>query len=432
VTEVVQLAKPQRTTAKARGLGRTYQRGGTWWVQYYDRGKLCRESSGSERESDANKLLKRRFAEIGQGRLVGPVVERTTLEDLAEMLFNDYRVNGRKSLDRAERSVEHLKTCFARSRAIDITPDRVSAYIDSRLRVAKPATIRLELAALGRMFTLGVRAGKVSHRPYIPSIEVRNTRSGFFEEAELRRVLDQLPADLRFLVEFLHSTGWRVGEAKQLTWRQVDFTAGVVRLEPGTTKNDEGRTFPFAAWPRLTELLRLQRERTSALEREQGRLIPWVFHRNGKPVRSLHSAWREACKRARVPGRLIHDLRRTAVRNFERAGVSRSAAMKLSGHKTESVYRRYAIVSEADLAEAVCKVAALSAGGVTAVRRLVPITESHEPRTSTDRRLPRLRERRTCRAQSWTWCRWRCASSQRARPTCDGSHRQGTTPRSSR
>ena len=127
--------------------------------------------------------------------------------------------------------------------------------------------------------------------------------------------------------------------------------------------------FPFSAWPRLAKLLRLQRERTSALEREQGRLIPWVFHRNGKPIRSFHNAWREACKRARVPGRLIHDLRRTAVRNFERAGVSRSAAMKLSGHKTESIYRRYAIVSEADLAEAVGKVAALSACGASAARR---------------------------------------------------------------
>jgi integrase len=350
-------------------MGRVYQRGQVWWVQYWYRGRLYRESSESSRRSAAVKLLRRRQGEMGRGRLAGPAVERTCFDALAEMLFNDYRVNGRKSLDRAERSVEHLKSFFGRARAVDITPDRVSAYIDSRLRVAKPATIRLELAALGRMFTLGVRAGKVSHRPYIPSIEVRNTRSGFFEERELRAVLAQLPTDLRVLIEFVALTGWRIGEARPLLWRQVDLAAGTVRLEPGTTKNDEGRVFPFRALPRLEALLRGQREHTTAIERERGRLIATVFHRRGKPIQSFHGAWRLACRRAGVPGRLVHDLRRTAVRRFERAGVPRSVAMKLTGHLTESVYRRYAIVSEADLGDGLRKVAALSAGRASAARR---------------------------------------------------------------
>ena len=370
---------------RLRGMGRVYQRdGGVWWIQFYDRGEVNRESSGSKVRKVAVDLLKRRVGEVVEGRFTGRNVERTTFEDLAKMLTDDYKANGRKSLDRAERSAEHLRGTFGRSRAVDITPDRVSKYICTRLEIARPATVRLELAALGRMFTLAVRAGKVSHRPYIPSIEVRNTRSGFFEGADLRAVLEQLPSDLRVLIEFLHSTGWRIGEVKELTWRQVDFKAGTVRLEPGTTKNDEGRTFPFAALPRLNELLHAQREHTSALEREQGRLIPWVFHRSGKQVRSFHMMWRRACKRAGVPGRLIHDLRRTAVRNFERACVPRSVAMKLSGHKTESIYRRYAIVSEADLTEGVKRVAAMQAGE-SAVGRVVGVSEIEIPRTSTER-----------------------------------------------
>lgn len=93
------------------------------------------------------------------------------------------------------------------------------------------------------------------------------------------------------------------------------------------------------------------------------RLIPSVFHRDGAPIKSFQAAWVEACKRAGAPGLLVHDLRRTGVRNLERAGVSRSVAMKLTGHKTESVYRRYAIVSERDLAEGVQKLAALPALG---------------------------------------------------------------------
>jgi integrase len=346
---------------RTQGLGRIYRRGSIWWIQYYFRGDLHRETSGSTVRAEAVRLLRRRQAEMGQGRLVGPDVERATLDDLAEMLVNDYRANGRKSLDRAQRSIAHLREYFGCIPVISIGTDRIVAYQQERMKTAKPGTVTIELAALKRMFTLGMRGGRVIHRPYFPPLKLRNTRSGFFEEPELRAVLAHLPDHLRSLVKFLHVTGWRVGEVKPLTWRQVDLQAGVVRLEPGTTKNDEGRTFPFAEHDVLNAIIHAERERTTALEREGGRIIPFVFHRNGKPIRSFLDAWRHACKKAGVPGRIVHDLRRTAVRNLERAGVPRSVAMKLTGHKTESVYRRYAIVCEADLSQAVRRIAALGA-----------------------------------------------------------------------
>jgi integrase len=342
----------------ARGQGRVFKKTGSqkWYVEYWWRGRQHRESSGSYRERDAVALLNRRLGEVSTGRLVGPQVERTTFEELGQMLVDDYRVNGRKSMDRAKRSIHHLGVFFGGCLALDITPDRVSGYIRSRLDgkpPAKPATIQNELAALKRMFTLAHRAGKVPGRPPFPSIRVRNTRSGFFEEEQLRAVLERLPEPIRVMVEFTYLTGWRIGEVRRLTWRQVDFKAAIVRLEPGTTKNDEGRIFPFRASPELSGLLTSQRQLTSIVERETGRIVPWVFHRRGRPIRSFHDTWRQACREAGCPGRFIHDLRRTAVREMERAGVPRSVAMKLSGHKTESIYRRYAIVSEADLAEGV-------------------------------------------------------------------------------
>ena len=85
-----------------------------------------------------------------------------------------------------------------------------------------------------------------------------------------------------------------------------------------------------------------------------------MFHRNGKPIKGFRFAWIKACQKAGCPGLIPHDFRRTAVRNLERAGVSRSVAMKLTGHQTESVYSRYAIVDEQDLAEGVKKLAALT------------------------------------------------------------------------
>jgi hypothetical protein len=173
----------------------------------------------------------------------------------------------------------------------------------------------------------------------------------------VRRVLAHLPRWFAAAIEFAWRTGWRIGEVRSLTWAQVDFAAGVVRLEPGTTKNREGRTFPFRAYPALDALLTKQHERTLRWQQEHGEILNCVFWRDGMPLGDHRDIWRSACRKAGLPGRLVHDLRRSAVRNLERAGVPRSAAMKLTGHLTESVYRRYAIVSEADLSEAVERLA---------------------------------------------------------------------------
>ena len=89
-------------------------------------------------------------------------------------------------------------------------------------------------------------------------------------------------------------------------------------------------------------MLKEQRAWTDALERRLGRKVQWVFHRDGKRMMGFRKAWITACKRALLVGMIPHDLRRTAVLNLERAGVSRSVAMKLTGHKTEAIYRRYA------------------------------------------------------------------------------------------
>jgi integrase len=370
---------------KARGLGRVYLRGQVWWAQYNYRGETYRESSGSTNRVDAVKLLRARLAEMGRGRLVGPGIERTTFEDLARILLDDYTVNQRKSIETASASVKALRVVFGPAYARDITLDRLNGYVSARLTMGrKPATIRNELAALKRAFHLAERAGKAIC-PLFPTLTVRNTRTGFFEEPEFRGVLVGLPAAIQPVAEFAYYTGWRKDEILTLPGMSVDFEAQVVRLDVGTTKNDEGRTFPFSVWPALGDLLRRQRELTTALARATGQIIPWVFHwDDGTRIRDFRGSWDSACiaagffrvvrtpEGARKATKLFHDFRRTAVRNLERAGVSRSVAMKLTGHKTEAVYRRYAIVSEADLLEGVKKLAALHAGAGSPARTVVP------------------------------------------------------------
>jgi len=357
---------------KTRGLGRVYQptyrdrnthekrTSPTWWIDYSFRGTKYRESSHSTKRQDAIRLLKQRMGEIGRGRFVGPDLERTTFENLAKIITDEHAVNRRRSITRMQTSLRALRGIFGLSLARDITFDRLNTYIAQRLATGiAPATVRNDLAILRRAFRLAERAGKAFCPPF-PAIRVSNTRSGFFEEDQFREVLKHLPADIRPAVTFAYHTGWRIrSEVLSLEWRHVDLSAGTVRLEPGTTKNEEGRLFPFGNLPELKEVLLTQRQRTIEVQAKTERLIPWVFHRSGRPIKDFRKAWNIACEAAGVPGRIPHDFRRTAVRNLERAGVSRSAAMKLTGHKTESVYRRYAIVSEADLAEGVKKLASL-------------------------------------------------------------------------
>ena len=136
-----------------RGMGRIYRRklSKFWWVQYHVRGKVHRESSGSESRNAAAKLLRKRLAEVSCGKPVGVVVEKTTFEDMARMIVDDYLVNGRKSLARVEDSLLHLRPAFGNSRAIDITTDRINRYIKDRLEEgAAPATVLQEIAALRR------------------------------------------------------------------------------------------------------------------------------------------------------------------------------------------------------------------------------------------------------------------------------------------
>ncbi len=118
------------------------------------------------------------------------------------------------------------------------------------------------------------------------------------------------------------------------------------------------RLFPYGdLLPELQDVIEAQWTETKRIEKEKGIVVPWVFHRRGKPIKNFREAWQSACRKAGVPGRIPHDFRRTACRNLVRAGVPETVAMTLTGHKTRSVFDRYNVTSETDLREAVAKLA---------------------------------------------------------------------------
>lgn len=251
------------------------------------------------------------------------------------------------SLSSLRHVVLHILSFSLLSGCLDPPVGAVRGIAHRQEQGASDGAINWELANLKRAFNLALRAEKITRKPYIPLLEENSTRQGFFEQAEYEAVLAKLPDHLRPVITFAYYTGWRIrSEVLSLTWQQVDFDSGTVRLDPGTTKNKEGR------------VIYMTRELRALLENQwQEHLAhypdcPLVFHDHGKQVFTFYKAWYKACWEAGLSGKIPHDFRRTAVRNMVRASIPERVAMQMSGHKTRSIFDRYHIVSDQDLREA--------------------------------------------------------------------------------
>jgi integrase len=372
-------------------MGSIYKRGKTFWIKYYRNGKPYRESTQSKKEADAKRLLKKREGEISAGKLPGIYFDKVRFDELAEDFLSDYRINN-KNIKRANQSVDHLIKTFEGMRVVNITTTCIRGYIEDRMQWtcteckerfepqdkcpscdsenlksgAANATINRELSALKRMLNLGAQQTppKVDRAPYIPMLKENNVRKGFFEQADYLAFRGALPTYLKPFVTFAYKTGWRDKEIAHLVWSQVDRKQGIVRLEVGETKNDRGRTIY------LDEELKELFEQQWRLRKRSGKLIPYVFPNkdNNGPIKDFRVPWNDACRKAGLgygyktkkeymekwqvkfpAGPILHDFRRTAVRNMVRSGINERVAMMISGHKTRSVFDRYNIVSETDL-----------------------------------------------------------------------------------
>lgn len=341
-------------------MGSVYRRGRIWWIAYCRNGRQFCETTRTDDYEAARDQLKLKEGDMARGLPVTPKMSRILFGELAKDLVLEYTANKRRSLyDLRIRLNKHLMPAFEHRRVWAITTADIDRYtVDRQLAGAKNATINRELAALKRAFRKGIEGRKILLAPHIPMLKEDNVRKGFFERPELDAVLNHLPGGLRPIVMFAFVTGWRIDNIRKLQWHQVDFAAGIIRLEVGSTKNDEGVVFPMMLG--LRRLLKEQWRLTEAAQTKRGILCPWVFHRNGKTIRTFKKAWRKACLDAELSGRIVHDFRRTAVRNLVNAGVREKVAMQMTGHKTRSVFDRYHIVSPEDLKEAGRKLQAVT------------------------------------------------------------------------
>jgi len=381
-------AKHQRP----RGTGSIYQQrgSGNWWLQYYRNGKVYRQSAGTTNRRKAERLLQRKIGEIATGNFLEPAAEKTLVKELAADLLTEYEANARHSLVNVRRNWDkHLAPRFENLKARDVRTDALNQYITERqAEAASNASINRELAALKRAFKLGMIAGKVAKMPIFPHLAERNVRQGFLEDAAYTKLAKASASEglwLRAMLEVGCAFGWRVNELRQLRVAQIDLAARTIRLEPGTTKNSEGRTVIMTelVYQLLAQCISGKKPDERVFTRNEGKVQVsigdfrkvWakVCCAAGVGKMLCRSCAREVTKDAKgkakcghcskqwknkelnFSGLLFHDLRRTAVRNMVRRGIPERVAMTISGHKTRAVFDRYNTVNEADLREAAKK-----------------------------------------------------------------------------
>jgi integrase len=366
------------TTKKARrerGTGRLWQIGDVWYIQYYVNGRQVRKSSGSTSETFAKKLLQKRLGEAAAG--IHRELRRLTYEDLRRGFFNDYQTRKRKSLRRSMETgkprldaVTRLDGFFAGYRASAIDTDAMLEFTKKLQAEAKAdSTINRSLAALRRMFHLAKESKKLRELPHFPMLKEPPPRKGVLDHEKYPLLLAALPEYMKPVLAIGYHTGMRLGEIQRLKWDQIDFLNRLIRLHAGETKNGEAREIPID--DELYAMLE-----ACHLKRPAG--FPFVCSRDGRPIGDFRRVWYDRCsklglghleeqgrRRGKYRGLIFHDLRRTFITDAEHAGAPRHEVMKGTGHKTESVYKRYAITNPEGQKSAMDKIVAFRKGAKT-------------------------------------------------------------------
>ena len=324
----------------------------SWYLKYYVNGKPVECSSGTTDYDEALEMLRKRMANASaECHVMQP--ERVKIWQLLDLLIEDYRYKGRKSIYDTELRVnQHLRKYFGKMKAQALSTTVLRAYVTRRQRQkAEAATINKELSWLRRSMNLGRLHDPqlVLHVPAFEMLPIDNAREGTLDHDAYRRVRDLLPSYARLALVIAYHTGARKGEIRSIRIEHVDLKAKRIFRPGRTTKNSKPRYLPIYG--------DMEAEIEFALSKADPR-CGFLLQRDGEPVFDFEKAWATACKSAGVQGALFHDLRRTALTNMIEAGLSEKEAMEISGHKTRAVFDRYHIVSERRMRQNAEKLAA--------------------------------------------------------------------------
>jgi len=341
--------RSERVTFKGGLAGRLFKVNGSdrWYLSYWHSGHEYRETTGTADFDTAKAQLKKKLEEMASVRrgaepFVAPQTKRVTVAELLDALETDLELRGAKALAHARAHMRAVRNAFGPWRAAELTLEAVDRQIERwREAVVADATINRRVQLLGQAFRFGHQRRRVATVPTFRRLPETNARQGFFARVSFEAVVDALPAYLRDVARFAYATGWRRGEILGLTAANADTTLGELRI--GDSKNGEGRVIPLRDENGRLNTVGEIVERRLAARVVGDRIVPWLFHHNGKPIADFRKAWAAACTAAGVPGALFHDLRRTFCHDAAEAGTDYGNIMAWTGHKTTATFLRYRI-----------------------------------------------------------------------------------------
>ena len=332
------------------GSGNLVKRGRYWYIRFTDAsGRRVEESTHCEQKADAEKKLKIALGEVAAGVRVRMSPVNAKVADACQLVIDDYVLRKKATTsDLKSRIKLHILPALGGIVLSRLRSSAIMAYANKRVEAgAAPASVNRELAIVRR----GLRLARDQEPPWmlrIPKVEMLeedNARTGFIERADYDRLRKELPEHLQIAFAIAYHVGARIGTIRSLRIDQVDMAAKVIRIEKGQTKNKADHVIPIYG----------DMEGYLAIAVEANK--KFVCECKGKQLGLFRKSWASATKRAGLEGLLFHDLRRSAIRNMIAAGIPEQTAMKITGHKTTSMFRRYNILVERDIQKAAVKMA---------------------------------------------------------------------------
>jgi len=345
------------------GQNTLYKRNKIWWMRYFDSdNKLIRESSKTTRKREAEKLLRQREREIASGAIRG-LHYTTKFSDMVYEYMLEFEDRGYKSLDTAKANIKNLsrffKVKYDNIKGSNITTALVKEYVSwRRAETPKPSksTVNRELAVLSKSFTLCIDKDLLSVAPNFRACRYSQKelkpRKDFIKRWEYKDIYKELPEYVKPVFMFAYKTGWRMSEILQLTWDRVDLMEGRIELNWGEHKTEGFRKIRVDS-----ELREMLKELWHRKEKEKSLNKYYVFlNASGTDrIYSFYASWNSACERAGVGKKTFHSTRRVAVTNMVNSGIDIKTAMLISGHKSDDVFRRYQIIQDEILEDAMEK-----------------------------------------------------------------------------